>query len=236
MRRKLVVQSGETALLQGNDTRARMILSAIEVFAQFGYAGASTRALAERAGVNLAAIPYHFGGKRELYLAAAQAIADYASSRIDPLIADLRDGGSAGPADRIRQALRSFFHLLVGRAEPEAWTEFLVRCERDADDAFRIIHHQALARFQSALIDTLAEANPAARDDDDLKMRIAVVLTSYATLRTLRNVTLASLGWAEIDDDRLARLEIIMSRIALRELLGEFNDPAASTPSQPSLS
>ncbi len=61
--------------VRSNGTKARMIEAAIEVFGTLGYETASTRLLAERAEVNLSAIPYHFGGKHALYLAAAEAIA-----------------------------------------------------------------------------------------------------------------------------------------------------------------
>jgi AcrR family transcriptional regulator len=91
-----------------------MIDTAIDVFGRLGYEGASTRILADRAGVNLSAIHYHFGGKRELYMAAAQSIADYARKRIDPIIAGLDDAGGSDPAERIDEALSRFFHFMVG--------------------------------------------------------------------------------------------------------------------------
>ena len=60
---------------RGDDTRLRLIEAALEVFSERGYAAATTRDLASRAGVNLAAIPYHFGGKEALYLAVAGHVA-----------------------------------------------------------------------------------------------------------------------------------------------------------------
>ena len=47
-------------------TREHLIEAAIEVVGAVGYEGASTRALAKAANANLSAIPYHFGGKKEL--------------------------------------------------------------------------------------------------------------------------------------------------------------------------
>jgi len=49
------------------ETRWRLLQAATEVFAEVGYRAATTREIARRAGVNLAAIHYHFGDKAELY-------------------------------------------------------------------------------------------------------------------------------------------------------------------------
>jgi AcrR family transcriptional regulator len=211
-------------------TRARMIEAAIEVFGSCGYDGASTRQLADKAGVNQAAIPYHFGGKRELYIAAAQAIADYMRTRIDPLIDTLRNTKSTDPIGRIEAALTSFFHLLAGNEEPEAWTTFFVRCEREADEAFRIIHLQAVARFQSALIAAVAAARGLSPSDEDLKLRVVVVLGAISNVRTLRNVMLSSLGWDRFTDERKRKLETAVRRLVRAELLDLGSAPIANAP------
>lgn len=49
-----------------------MLEAALELFAERGYAGASARAITSRAGANVAAIKYYFGGKAGLYQAALQ--------------------------------------------------------------------------------------------------------------------------------------------------------------------
>ena len=54
---------------RGEDTRRRILAAALDIFAAEGYEGASTRHLAERAGVNLPAIQYYFGSKEGLYRA-----------------------------------------------------------------------------------------------------------------------------------------------------------------------
>ncbi|ABE40130.1 transcriptional regulator, TetR family [Rhodopseudomonas palustris BisB5] len=205
--------------VSGSDTQSRMIQAAIEVFGSLGYAGASTRQLAKHAGVNQAAIPYHFGGKRELYLAAASAIADNIQTRVDPIIAALRDDRGTDPVSRIERSIIDFFQLLAGD-DPEAWTEFFVRSERDADDAFEIIYHQAVARFQAQLIEAIAQATGVPPTDEDLNIRVVIVLGSIANFRTLRNVMLSSLGWDKLDVERRTRLETAIRQFALAHLLG----------------
>jgi len=51
------------------DTRQRLIEAAGQVFAEHGFHAATVRQITERAGVNVAAINYHFRDKTELYAA-----------------------------------------------------------------------------------------------------------------------------------------------------------------------
>lgn len=49
-----------------NDTKAKILEVATNLFAQKGFSGTSVRDIAQTAGVNLAAINYHFSNKRNL--------------------------------------------------------------------------------------------------------------------------------------------------------------------------
>ena len=53
-----------------SDARQRLLLAGLQLFAQQGFAGTTTRELAQAAGVNVAAISYYFGDKVGLYRAA----------------------------------------------------------------------------------------------------------------------------------------------------------------------
>jgi AcrR family transcriptional regulator len=55
-------------------TKARILLAAEEVFAAQGFAGASTREIAARAGVNISSLHYHWESKDKLYEAVLQAV------------------------------------------------------------------------------------------------------------------------------------------------------------------
>ena len=54
-------------------TRARLLETAGEVFAEKGYEAATVREICEKAGVNLAAVNYYFGGKELLYVQTLEA-------------------------------------------------------------------------------------------------------------------------------------------------------------------
>ena len=48
---------------RGDETRSRIIAAALDVFGTHGFGGASTRMLAESAGVTLPALQYYFASK-----------------------------------------------------------------------------------------------------------------------------------------------------------------------------
>jgi AcrR family transcriptional regulator len=225
-----VKADGRAAL--SSQTRRRVIEAAIETFGRLGFEAASTRALMQRAGANLAAIPYHFGGKQGLYLAAAQVIADHARSHVETIIHRLVDTGRAPPVIRIDEALAEFIALLVGGPEPDEWVAFFVRCEREADDAFRMIHDAAFKPFTRALTETVLAATGSEVADEGLHMRIAIVLASIVNLRTMRNMLLSTLGWDRISPARFERLGREVRRSALAQLLSASNseEPQSCTP------
>jgi TetR/AcrR family transcriptional regulator, regulator of cefoperazone and chloramphenicol sensitivity len=61
--------AGRGTVDRGEKARARLLEEAEKIFAEKGYAKASTREICAAAGLNSAAISYHFGGKEELYRA-----------------------------------------------------------------------------------------------------------------------------------------------------------------------
>src|SRR5947209_19493829 len=87
---------------RGEETAGRILLAAIEVFADEGYEGASTRSLASHAGVNAPAIQYYFGSKEGLYRAVIAYIATLVETGLIPVAQRI---AAALAADPSREAL-----------------------------------------------------------------------------------------------------------------------------------
>lgn len=80
----------------GEDTRRRLVEAALTEFAAHGFDGASTRAIAERAGVHQPLINYHFRSKAELWRASVSTLFDELASELAPFaIEDLPEGEDA---------------------------------------------------------------------------------------------------------------------------------------------
>jgi TetR/AcrR family transcriptional regulator len=90
---------------RSRENRSRILEVAITIFGQRGYNGASTRDIADAAGVNQGLLTYYFGSKRALWQTAIdQALAEYRNAFADRM-AELND-----PEDRsfYRFALRHY--------------------------------------------------------------------------------------------------------------------------------
>jgi len=87
---------------RGERARTRLLAEASRIFSEKGYAKASTREICEAAGLNPAAIHYHFGDKEGLYRAVL-------IGPIEGIAAQL-----AGFDDPARTLAQSLHHLLRG--------------------------------------------------------------------------------------------------------------------------
>jgi len=60
--------------MDGETTRARILETAGQLFAERGYADTTSKAICERARCNMAAVNYHFGSRDGLYLALLKEV------------------------------------------------------------------------------------------------------------------------------------------------------------------
>jgi AcrR family transcriptional regulator len=95
-------------------TREKLVEAALPLFAARGYEGATTRAIAERAGVALAAIPHHFETKDALWRAAADRLFGLLREQFE---APLRGLEGVDLRTRLRLLLRDF--VVFAAAHPE---------------------------------------------------------------------------------------------------------------------
>ena len=138
------------AYARSTDTRHRLVESAIETFAELGYEGATTRLLAERAGVNLPAIQYHFGGKEGLYRAAIEHIAAYVETCMAPAADRVRAALKRGKPPRaallslLTTLLDAFVALVIGDAKGESRKRLISRAEIDNFAALASLHESMM--------------------------------------------------------------------------------------------
>lgn len=115
---------------RSNETRQAILLAALAEFARLGFDGASTRWIAEKAGVNHNLIRHHFGSKEDLWKATARYAFDRYWQRIDKQFADLE---GSDQAETSRMFLKEF---VLFSAEVPEFNRFMMQANQG--DASRL--------------------------------------------------------------------------------------------------
>jgi AcrR family transcriptional regulator len=204
---------------RSDELRLRLLEAAIEVFGRHGFEGASTRTLAKAAGVNLQAIPYHFGGKEGLYLAVADHIGARIQAHVGPTAMKIRtrlvaqpDGQRLAPQEA-RQLLIALLEaaagLMVGE-ESSAWARFIIREQMEPTEAFERLYGKVMAPLLETarqLVGALLDVDP---DSDAVRLRTIALIGQILVLRVARAAALRQLGWEKIGAAEFAAIRAMI--------------------------
>jgi TetR/AcrR family transcriptional regulator, regulator of cefoperazone and chloramphenicol sensitivity len=199
---------------RGEDTRRRILETAIEIFGSHEYDGASTRLLAERAGVNLPAIQYYFGSKEGLYRAA-----------IDCIIADI-DGQMAPVAERVATALvdpnaappqflallfdmlDTFAVLVLGSDQSDSRKRLIARAEIESSAALDGLHHSVMQRVFTPCAALVGRLLNQPAEDEHVVLRTMTLLGQITVF--CKSGPQRALGWSVFDEDRVRAVQALV--------------------------
>ncbi|MBI5363256.1 MAG: CerR family C-terminal domain-containing protein [Planctomycetes bacterium] len=138
------------------DTRVRLLDAGGAVFAEHGFRAATVRDICSRAGVNGAAVHYHFRDKAGLYRAVIEHAFHAALDRYPP---DLGLAAGASAEERLHAFVRSFLLRLLSDGVPAWLGKIMAREMIEPTDALEhIIAHSARPLFErlTAIVRELA--------------------------------------------------------------------------------
>ena len=115
-----------TKRLPAEERRLQILKSAIKVFSRSTYHGATTKGIAEEAGVTEALIYRYYGSKRSLFTEAI----DFTAKRIADDFESILNKASESPVDAIHACFEYYVNLL-NRSDDFAKMLFLVLAELD---------------------------------------------------------------------------------------------------------
>ena len=138
------------------ETQRRLIEAGMLLFGLHGLEATSTRALAMEAGVNLAAIPYHFGGKKGLYLAVLEHIVRIKLAEIGPCLDRVlaacaeRSTGREVLVGHLREMTRVLVVAMLGNPESRACSQIMMQEQIAPTAGFDVFHETFLLRIHAA--------------------------------------------------------------------------------------
>ena len=201
---------------RGEEARRQLIEAGLEVFGLYSFEGATTRMLADRAGVNLAAIPYYFGGKEGLYRAVIEHVATRIGEHMRPVAAEVMaalrrpDVPPAELLDHLNALLDRFAQLLVGSDEPEAWARIIIREQTHPTEAFDALYEGRMRHFHTLICELVGRLLGRPADDPEVLIRAFTLMGQVLIFRVAREAVLRRLGTQHLDDTQVDAIRAVI--------------------------
>lgn len=175
-------------------TREKILSTSIHLFSEHGHGGVSMRAIAEAAGVNLAAMNYHFGSKMQLFESAFEhCAAPINIERLGRL--DKLELASHPPT--AREIIRAFVDVKL-MAGDSTRPQMIAQVFAESPTLFRPLLERVFAptvnRFLMALQKTLPELDP-----EELELRFHFLVGSMLHLFRLNTPLRVNAGSSRSD-------------------------------------
>ncbi len=212
---------------RGDNTRLQLIEAGMRLFGQHDFESVSTRDLARQAGVNLAAITYHFGGKKELYRAILQTLVAETEPLVGPAMAELRDGILAAGGDKAQLArlTRGFVTGLLRTFVPgqrARWRAALVMREyANPSEAFPILFAGRIEPVHKTACLLTAAATNRSPDDEETVILAHAMMGQMVVFAIAQVVLLKRIGWESYTPERLETI----AKIVIPSVLGSLGLP-----------
>jgi AcrR family transcriptional regulator len=202
---------------RGEEKRLQIIEAAIHRFGEDGYDGASTRDIAQEAGVNPPAVQYYFDSKEGLYAACFEHII----GKFSTVMRDVYRRAEAIQPGEPEAALSVFCDLLDCMAEflfettdASGWRRFIARVKaRDghgpSEDPDRSALEDELLGHCFRLIGIATNASP---DSDCTRLRTLAAMGTLTAFHMERDNTLRRLNWPDLRGPRLVQVKALIRR------------------------
>jgi TetR/AcrR family transcriptional regulator, regulator of cefoperazone and chloramphenicol sensitivity len=188
--------------------RARLIQAAAEIFGTYNLEGATTRQLAQHAGVNQAAIPYYFGGKEGLYMATIEHFFAVHTPRIQSLVVEIQSRAGSEPItqaealDLLKELLERLLEILLRQQTNRSFGRIIIREQMQPTKAFDLIYDRVIRHVHetmSALLAVILGREPTDRlvilRTQMMVGQVLVFLSGRETIRRRLNLT----GYSEAE-------------------------------------
>lgn len=194
------------------DPRTRLLLVAEEVFAAKGFDGATVREICDQAGMNVAAINYHFGDKEKLYIEAVKHAHTCSMSEgpLPPWVV------GAPAVDKLRGFIRQMLRQMHGPVRQSS-LQLLMREMANTTPATRAVVEDFIRPMAFTLRELVRELMPKAAEKQRLMIGFSIV-GQCLYYRQNRNVSVMLFGQEQIDELDLEAVTEHVTRFTLAAL------------------
>ena len=187
---------------RGAETRSRIIDAALQVFGAQGYERASTRQIADAAGVKAPALQYYFDSKEGLHRACAERLLERSQPLCDVLARlrrSLPDLDARGAVAGVCDILDALVDMSLRADVQSGKSAFMSRLQSDASGpGLALLRERLITPLQATSAELVAKALGAPDADAGVRLRTSLLLSQGSALAAAREHTLRFLGWSEM--------------------------------------
>ena len=206
-------------------SQERLLETAIREFGQHGLEGVSTRQIAKAARTAMSTITYHYGGKDQLYQAAAEQIAAVMVDEFGPVL-DAEEDVVVGDRAAARAAIQRILGRFVEKMASTRLSDhslFIVREQMRPSAAFDTLYGGIMGRMALRLRELIRIATGATVEE---ATHATLALVGQAiVMRSSRATALRLFDVAAIDAERISKfqaqvafnIDAILDRMAERQ-------------------
>jgi TetR/AcrR family transcriptional regulator, regulator of cefoperazone and chloramphenicol sensitivity len=197
----------------GLDAKQRLIKAGLEIFGTFNLEGATTRQLAERAGVNQAAIAYYFGGKEGLYFAVIEHVITHKASRVRPVllqISKLLEQKQLTPEEAVNQIKTLFavyLQVLLDDKAATTWARILMREQMQPTKAFYLLYERWIRHVHETLAALLAVILQKRSTDPNVILRTHILVGQIQIFLSGRETIRRRVNWEGYDESARKQIQ-----------------------------
>jgi AcrR family transcriptional regulator len=160
------------------ETKEQIITVAERLFAEHGFMGTTLRNVVSEAGVNIAAVHYHFGSKEELFRAVVARFAHPVVEQELNLLSALKAGNELPSVEAILLAMLKPSLEILSQDEDTRLirAKFMGRC-RTEPEPFQSIAYEEFAPATEAFLDVLQRILPE-QSRSQLGWKLDLVITA----------------------------------------------------------
>jgi AcrR family transcriptional regulator len=169
---------------RGEETRTRILEAALELFATSGFDGASTRTIAEQAGVNLPAIQYYFGSKEGLYRAVIEQFSQQMKAGVAPIAERVHTELASGQPSRRKlidllcDMLDIIIALILDDSVPnrQSRQKFFARMEVEPNAAFDALQDEMIRHVCQPLCEIIGRLIDRPPNDEKVLLQSMILI------------------------------------------------------------
>ena len=197
---------------EAGSAKERLLDAATDIFGMYGYEAATTRMIAREAGVNIAAIPYYFGGKEGLY----HALIDHIVAMVQARIADVQEelaeqdltgeGGCEKACVLFERLLEGVIQFMVGSPEALRLSRIILREQLYPSAAYE----QIFTGFMKPILDSLTDLILIIVPDQtrrQAKLRAMAIMGQVVVFRVARETVVRALDMEGYSQDEMEEVK-----------------------------